>query len=842
MTTQHLFSNRATAKLAVDVAANDTALTLVPGGGALFPPPGANQYFRLVLQKGTAATDLREYMVCTAVAGDVLTVTRAQEGTPAGTFNVGDEVSLVATAATFTSLVQRVGATLQGALEVEADPTTPLGIATKAFVESGRVNDVPDDGKTYGRVFQAWLALGAAAGLPVPIPVNAGGTGGATVAAAQTNLYIPVTTFDDLPPATPKYGDRWIRPANMTEMVWAPNAGGGGAGIWINPADAASEAYPIPVSKGGTGATTVKQALINLGIADHDSLRVGLNATDMYVSITAKASPGHAILSITKGGAGAAGIYGYNGITTPLPRWFVQLGDGGVESGSNAGSNFGITRYNDAGAAIDSPFSINRASGVASFGQSVNFYGGSIFVHSNAANAVLQLDKQLAANASDIYGSINGTVRWLLRLGQGGGTDDFSIIRYNDAGVYTETVMQARRSDGNIQFPSPAGINMAGTLNITKAQASGDSLYAAGPIVNTGNSVNAFYSAAGGLSVGGPGYVGGQFTAGGGMGFRYDGGSANFLSMGSAHPSNWNWQWNRSSGLLYWLNGASVGVFNIDGNGNTNIAGTLTMGASIQGKDGSGVAFGPSDFYAVNSAGYRILNWAGGYCMRWRVANGDLEWIANNASVALLNYQGNIQFHGTVAATDGQISMQGNFLTCATFGNSNGNLFSNIVAGSPGGMYQCVSLQHQPGVSAAVQIQAGGQSFSFRSDGIGIAPGGWQTSDRATKKNIKALPNGALAAVMAIPATEWDRIAVDQATGKSLHQVGWVAQDVQPVFARAVHTYRDWQALPPLEEGGEPRLEDRGNKLAIDPIAMTALLWKAVQELNNRVNQLLEPA
>ena len=37
--------------------------------------------------------------------------------------------------------------------------------------------------------------------------------------------------------------------------------------------------------------------------------------------------------------------------------------DGSAESGSNAGSNFAIERYNDAGALLNKPISINRASG-----------------------------------------------------------------------------------------------------------------------------------------------------------------------------------------------------------------------------------------------------------------------------------------------------------------------------------------------------------------------------------------------------------------------------------------------------------------------------------------------
>jgi hypothetical protein len=183
--------------------------------------------------------------------------------------------------------------------------------------------------------------------------------------------------------------------------------------------------------------------------------------------------------------------------------------------------------------------------------------------------------------------------------------------------------------------------------------------------------------------------------------------------------------------------------------------------------------------------------------------------------------------------------MQGNSFTVNTFGNASGNIYSNCLQGTPSGMYQCASFQHNPGVSAAVQWQVGGNNFTFQSNGVGIAPAGWQTSDRRIKKNITPFSvSDAITTIMSIPVVEWDRIEADEATGEYLHQVGWIAQDVQPHFPKAVHEYDDWRSLPPLEEGGESRLENRGKKLALDHSAMTALLWKAVQELTTRLTQL----
>lgn len=52
--------------------------------------------------------------------------------------------------------------------------------------------------------------------------------------------------------------------------------------------------------------------------------------------------------------------------TLGVDRFWVAI-DGSAEGGGNAGSNFFIGRFNDAGALIDAPISINRASGVPAF-------------------------------------------------------------------------------------------------------------------------------------------------------------------------------------------------------------------------------------------------------------------------------------------------------------------------------------------------------------------------------------------------------------------------------------------------------------------------------------------
>jgi hypothetical protein len=55
--------------------------------------------------------------------------------------------------------------------------------------------------------------------------------------------------------------------------------------------------------------------------------------------------------------------------TNNLPRFAIRID--GTESGSDAGSDFAIRRYNDAGTFVDAPFSINRATGQSTFAKKV---------------------------------------------------------------------------------------------------------------------------------------------------------------------------------------------------------------------------------------------------------------------------------------------------------------------------------------------------------------------------------------------------------------------------------------------------------------------------------------
>lgn len=104
MTTQ-LFANNAKTTLAAPVNSSQTSITVSTGTGTLFPSPAIGQAFKLTLVSSSSAT-VNEICLCTARSGDVLTVIRAQEGTTALPFLVGDIAGNFDTAAVMTDLVQ----------------------------------------------------------------------------------------------------------------------------------------------------------------------------------------------------------------------------------------------------------------------------------------------------------------------------------------------------------------------------------------------------------------------------------------------------------------------------------------------------------------------------------------------------------------------------------------------------------------------------------------------------------------------------------------------------------------------------------------------------------------
>ena len=87
-------------------------------------------------------------------------------------------------------------------------------------------------------------------------------------------------------------------------------------------------------------------------------------------------------------------------------RWTMYLGDGSAESGGNAGSNFLLQSFNDAGAYLDTPLSINRATSTATFSQTLNVAGNISTGATITGGAVNSNGNMYAAGSIDGNGGV----------------------------------------------------------------------------------------------------------------------------------------------------------------------------------------------------------------------------------------------------------------------------------------------------------------------------------------------------------------------------------------------------------------------------------------------------
>lgn len=311
------------------------------------------------------------------------------------------------------------GRTINGVL---FDGTTNIAVAP---------GEAPSDGKQYARKSAAWAEIVIPpSGIP-EAPVD--GSQYARQNAAWAMVSIPTGlgtlaynsfTVDDTAPAVPKVGDRWVRPATGDEMVRVPT--GDGAGAWIDPG-ASQIPLPLAIASGGTAGTTAALARTNLGI-DTELAK--------YLPLTGGTLSGPVAFN---GVAGATSRYVVFQ-TAAKSRWTVSVSSG-AESGSNAGCDFAIGRWNDAGTWINDVVSIRRSTGDLTFG------GG--ITTSMASNAFFQ------ANCS--AAPADNRNAWMINYVNG----DVRIGRFNDAGTHTSGIV--------IQSGAPA----VGTVGSVQAGVSG---------------------------------------------------------------------------------------------------------------------------------------------------------------------------------------------------------------------------------------------------------------------------------------------------------------------------------------------------------------------------------
>jgi hypothetical protein len=170
-----IFKNNANSRLKIVTGAASITLTVEAGDGAKFPQPvgDGSDFFSVTVED--RRTEQMEIMLCTARSGDILTVTRAQEGTVAQDFLVGATVSSRPTAGLWQQIfgygwskseadarfVNVAGDTMTGPLTLPGDPVDPNHATNKSWVETlvGSVTsltEAPTDGQAYVRQSANW--------------------------------------------------------------------------------------------------------------------------------------------------------------------------------------------------------------------------------------------------------------------------------------------------------------------------------------------------------------------------------------------------------------------------------------------------------------------------------------------------------------------------------------------------------------------------------------------------------------------------------------------------------------------------------------------------------------
>lgn len=172
------FSNNGHSTLAASLTSSATSITLASGHGARFPSLSSGEYFYATL---IDASNNLEIVKCTARSSDVLTVTRAQEGTTARAYAIGDRIELRVTAQGLVDLADSVDLTTLSATNLTS------GTVPYARQPAGSIVQV-----VHGRLSTTVVATGLSSANYV---YDIGLSASITPKSASNNIIIDVSMY-----------------------------------------------------------------------------------------------------------------------------------------------------------------------------------------------------------------------------------------------------------------------------------------------------------------------------------------------------------------------------------------------------------------------------------------------------------------------------------------------------------------------------------------------------------------------------------------------------------------------------------------------------------------------
>ncbi|WP_418225246.1 hypothetical protein [Citrobacter freundii] len=362
-----LAANNAQTVLAAGISSTATSLTVNAGTGTLFPSPVAGTSFFKLTIIDAATGSLTEIVHVTALAGDVFTIQRGQEGTVQRAWSANDIVANMMTAGTLSYILGNF------------QPLDPTLTALAALV--GVANKLP------------YFNGNDTAALTDLTQVGRDIIGKGTIADILT--YLGLQFFLSAPSIAQDSFTRILSPDEGSFIFLKNNEEWGVL-------NSSGTAIPLSINHGGIGATTPQGGVKNLGLSDSEG-RVGrlINVRVITASGTYTPSAGTKSVvvevqggggaggaaglvsggNIAMGGGGAAGAYARSRLVTGFSGVQITIGAGGKGrkpdyTGMNGGNtSFGtITAAGGAGgAAIGAapPFVITAVGGAVTSGGSI---------------------------------------------------------------------------------------------------------------------------------------------------------------------------------------------------------------------------------------------------------------------------------------------------------------------------------------------------------------------------------------------------------------------------------------------------------------------------------------
>jgi hypothetical protein len=489
-------------------------------------------------------------------------------------------------------------------------------------------------------------------------------------------------------------------------------------------------------------------------------------------------NPWPSLLLIKPASGTSAQINSYTG-TTSAPRWSMAIGDNTAESGSNAGSDFSLSRFDDTGTFLGSPFSIIRATGNATFSGLVTAGpAGAGQVVLNPGNATNTGYISFFNAAGTRCGYLGWAAGGVLSLVANEGTSTTLSVSGSETVSGSVTV-----NGGNVSIKALGGGNAQTQLLDNAGTIRGYFYYNAAD-----NSVRMYNVTSGVMA----------FVDASGV-FRANGGHV--VAQGSSNPGCC--AYNASAGF--------ASTFFCDANGL----------AVIGDADANGVA----QNYRLSIDRNSYLSVSGGAAFGGGVTfNSNITVSGNTISMPV---------SGGYVFLYGQSGLYAD-ASYMMIGDS-----TNAAASNAWKYYYTKSTGQRNWVASdgtnRFQISPGGACICPG----GFATG----SDANMKRDIEPAPHIGLDALRKITPSYFHRIHSEMPEGMTpipdRREFGFIAQDVQEALPDAVilNTY----STPYLPEGetdhGKMKTIDRAH-LAIDPMPLLAALVNTVKQLDERIARL----